>query len=220
MSLRRIATGSVLVALLCMAPSQAAQAEPSPTASNGWALISPMLPLNGGMERASANDIKRADSYITAHGVRVKLTGDLTQRSRQLAAARRALLMGSSSTVSPNAADRIDGNCGWSEITFADTTGTRAAYVTAKMVINKPGFAYRTNIHIWDTSAWDFSEWNFPETGNLNGGRSWRDDFTMHVDESGQKYGAQLNRGEINTGPHFYDWCYTGKPKVDNVKVN
>lgn len=119
--------------------------------------------------------------------------------------------------VGTQAYDQVSGNCGWSSIRLDDAFGTYYAYVKARFSIIRPGFAYRTNIHVWDTAWNDFSEWNFPETGNLNGATSWWDDFTFRVDESGAKYGATLNRADVYTSNGT--WCHSGNPTVDNVQI-
>lgn len=111
---------------------------------------------------------------------------------------------------------RIYGDCGWSEITLQNATGDNIGYVQARFQINRPGYAYRVNVHVWDTAWNDFSEWDFPDTGSLYGGTSYEDSFTFRVDENNY-YGAKMNRGEVYVGNNT--WCYTGVPTVDDVWI-
>jgi len=93
--------------------------------------------------------------------------------------------------------------------------------VTAKFQINRSGWAYRTNEHIWDPRWTDFSDWNWPETGNLSGTSSWYDDFTFNVDDRGADYDGELNRADVWTtgGPNGSTWCYAINPKVTAVVI-
>ncbi len=120
--------------------------------------------------------------------------------------------------ASPQKSQKVYGSCGWSYINFADTSGTRRAYVKVQWGTNAGGTAYRANVHIWDTAWNDFSTWDFPDTGNLNGSRFYSDDFTMLVDEAGAYYGAKLSRGDVYI-PSANKWCKTRGPSVDNVRI-
>ena len=65
----------------------------------------------------------------------------------------------------------------------------------------------------------EFDSWstNFPYTGNNYGDDSWYEEESVLVNDSGDKYGAKMNRGEAYVGGN--DWCYTGVPTVDNVEI-
>lgn len=43
-------------------------------------------------------------------------------------------------------------------------------------------------------------------------------DFHFDVDESGQRYGASLNRADVYVGDDT--WCSALGPRVDNVTIN
>ncbi|WP_448070777.1 hypothetical protein [Georgenia yuyongxinii] len=117
--------------------------------------------------------------------------------------------------ILPALTDEWRGNCGWSSITLNPGWGAGySLYVKGTIALNKPGYAYRTNIMVFSSAATDFLVWNYPETGSLNGGSSWWDDFTMTVPTM-QKYGASLNRAEVYVGNNT--WCYTLGPHVDGV---
>jgi hypothetical protein len=118
--------------------------------------------------------------------------------------------------MTTNKTARVYGSCGWSEVTLSNATGDNIGYAGSRFVINRPGYAYRVNVHVWDTAAFDFSTWDFPDTGNLGGGTSYSDYFTFRVDENGY-YGAQLNRGDVYVGGA--SWCSTGRPRVDDVHI-
>lgn len=111
---------------------------------------------------------------------------------------------------------RVYGSCGWSEVSLSNATGDNIGAAGSRFVINRPGYAYRVNVHVWDTAAFDFSTWDFPDTGNLSGGTSYSDSFTFRVDENGY-YGAQLTRGDVYVGGA--NWCSTGRPRVDDVHI-
>lgn len=121
--------------------------------------------------------------------------------------------------MTPQAYDSRTGNCGWSSILLVDASGYLDAYVKGTFSVKWPATVYRTNINVWDTSWRDFTEWNFPETGNLNYATSWWDDFRFDVDESGEFYGAKLDRGDVYI-PSRNNWCVTAGPTVDNVQIH
>lgn len=223
---------SIVTAVLAAALISTLVSSPGSAASNKSdrvAVLHPMMVLNGdesGINWDDPHNQATVDAVSKLKPKKVRLDGSLTfaeQEALITEAGESAVIQwqteldqqAGDSTV--NKTQRIYGDCGWSEITLQDAFGTYVAYAQARFSINRPGYAYRVNVHVWDTYWGDFSTWDFPDTGTLNGGRSYSDDFTFRVDESGQKYGAKLNRGEVYVGGN--NWCYTGVPTVDSVTI-
>lgn len=164
----------------------------------------------------------------TGPTLRIRVPADAPQRVKDAAVTKaiadyrtdqhqRAVTAG---TVTPKATDTKYGNCGASTLEFRDAIGMYyTGYVDVRWVTDWAGTAYRVNTHVWDTSAFDPSAWNYPATGNLNGSRFYRDDYYVNVDESGAKYGAKMDRGEVYI-PSKKQWCYTKGPSVDNVTIS
>lgn len=115
-----------------------------------------------------------------------------------------------------NKTARVYGNCGWSEVSLSNATGDDIGASGSRFVLNRPGYAYRVDVHVWDTADFDVSSWDFPDTGNLDGDTSYADSFTFRVDENGY-HGAHLTRGDVLVGG--FTWCTTGRPRVDDVRI-
>lgn len=119
--------------------------------------------------------------------------------------------------VTTQAFAEIGGNCGYSAVSLTDFEGYETASVMAGINLFYPFYAYRVNVHVWNTSAWDGWDKDLPRTGNNSGAQQWGWSWRIQINDSGDKYGAKMNRGEVYLGNDR--WCYTGEPKVDNVKI-
>jgi hypothetical protein len=214
------------VGACCLTLLGAAPAEAAPTAAElpaSVVVLEPMVsyksesaPWPAAADRTAA---ERAAAKLAA--VRVALPAQSADQRRAAldAAGKKADAKWKAAlrpTRTTNKTARVYGSCGWSEVTLSNATGDNLGYAGSRFVLNRPGYAYRVNVHVWDTAAFDFSNWDFPDTGNLNGGTSYSDYFTFRVDENGY-YGAQLNRGDVYVGG--VNWCSTGKPRVDDVHI-
>lgn len=219
---------SVLGSIVGLVPAASAVAAKPRTAEETVELV-PMVELWGDQEGIDWNDPRNTEVLNAAkklRTVKVRVSADASPADRFKALDAEGTkaevdwqrqLDNQMRSARDAKSQTIYGNCGWSSITLQDSGPSYEAYVKSAFSINKPGYAYRTNVHVWDTSALDPSAWDFPDTGNLYGATSYWDDFVFDVDERGASYGAKLDRGEVSTSSGT--WCYTGVPQVDNVII-
>jgi len=113
-------------------------------------------------------------------------------------------------TTSVAVKDERWGSCGYSYVEL-DQAWEGQFVAGGGFNINKPGYAYRLNVRVWDPDWLSTFERNFPETGNLNGSRYatvYGNDSYPQTDD----YRASLNRGDVYVGGNA--WCSTVGPVV------
>lgn len=213
--MRRAPVVAVCVVAAFLGSAGGSPAHGETTVADRTVTVAPVVGVVGSKSSPDPSALRDAEQVVARSARTVRLSGTASQQAAQLRSLR-AKAREASVDSFRSATARVTGSCGWSEITLEDTSAYKGAYVKGRFSINRPGYAYRTNIKVWDTAALDLSEWNWPETGNLNGGTSWWDDFTFTVDEAFEFYGAQLSRGDVYTSK---GWCTTGRPKVDGVLI-